>query len=56
MLPSDLNSSHRIEIYVGDSLVDLQWKVLTLAQLQLRNLQDLIKPGRDIYVIVEVRT
>ena len=35
-------------------MTDLQWKVLTLAQLQLRHLMDLVEPGRTITVEIAV--
>jgi hypothetical protein len=46
----------QIEIFVGDSLLDLQWQVLTLAQLQFRNLLEFVEPGRAITVKVGVIT
>jgi hypothetical protein len=44
----------QVEIIVGDTMTDLQWKVLTLAQLQLRHLMDLVEPGRTITVEIAV--
>ena len=43
-----------VPVYVGDSLMDLQWKVLTLAQLQLRQLAHLVEPGRRVIVTVKI--
>jgi hypothetical protein len=51
-----LRELHEVPIFVGDLHAELQWKVLTLAQLQLRSLTDLIKPGNTIVVDVAVRT
>jgi len=48
--------AHQIEIELGMSLADLQWRVLELARLQLGNLDDLIEPGRTVHVTVSVRT
>lgn len=39
-----------------DSEGDVLWKVLTLAQLQLRDLEHLIRAGATVSVRVEVAT
>lgn len=53
---ASLSALQTVDIYVGDSIADLQWKVLTLAQLQLRHLMDLVEPGRTITVEIGVIT
>lgn len=41
-------------IYVGDHIADLEWTVAAEARQQLRNMRDLIEPGRKIVVRVAV--